>query len=263
MKVTFVTPWELINHLETGSACVLVCERKRQGFTNLLLRSFFYRVRAKVILSLWDQFSYFGKFFFTDWRKLSFSQLFHNAHQQYQTKSPPVGMQMIQKLRSTQFGASLPYDTVAVSVTWCFFQSHTHRRGVSLSVLDTRTNDSILSDPSLPSGENCVSRSIILTILFVCRNQRSLLKTALKRTWSVSPCSSSQQLSLSCGKVHTFIPTLPHTSGQSVPMFFRFVKGSEKMKLNRVWVEYWPSLFFCVHWHLGAIVFYKVTSLRR
>lgn len=86
-------------------------------------------------------------------------------------------------------------------------------RSSDVSLSNACTNASVLCDPSLPIGENCVSRTIILTILFVCRNQRSLLETALKMTWSVSPCSSSQLLSLSCGKVHSFIPTVPLSLG--------------------------------------------------
>lgn len=34
-----------------------------------------------------------------------------------------------------------------------------------------------------------------------CRSRRSSLRSAPKTTWSASPCASSQQVSLSCGRV--------------------------------------------------------------
>lgn len=57
---------------------------------------------------------------------------------------------------------------------------------------------------SNPTDVTCVSSMSILTILFACRDQRSLVGTVLRTTWSASPCSSSQRLSLSYGKVHSF-----------------------------------------------------------
>lgn len=77
---------------------------------------------------------------------------------------------------------------------------------------------------SNPTDVNCGSRMIILTILFASRNQRSLVETVLRTTWSASPCSSSQQLSLSCGKVRSFFTMLPWNICHS---FLMFVKGWE------------------------------------
>lgn len=163
-------------------------------------------------------------------------------------------MQMIQNLRLLIDSVS---ETVAISVTWCYFRWYMHQRSVSLSFLNTRTDTSVLFDPSLPIGENCQQNNHP-DHTFLCRNQRSLVETALKTTWSVSPCSSLQQLSLSCGKVHSFTPTLPHTI---YPSLFRFVEGSEEMNLDSVWVA--QFIFLCVRWHLCVIVFYKVTSTKR
>lgn len=57
---------------------------------------------------------------------------------------------------------------------------------------------------SNPTDVKCGSSVSILTILFACRDQRSLVGTVIRTTWSASLCSSSQRLSLSCGKVHSF-----------------------------------------------------------